>query len=113
MSNNKVTLIGHLGGDPAIIEKDDKLFAAFSMATTESYKDKEDNWQNKEPVWHRIICFSNNTVELARAFKKGARVEVTGALSYRPFEIKQRGKKPVKKQEATVIAYNVEARPLS
>lgn len=109
--NNKVTLIGNLGGDVKVIEGE-KLFAAFSMATQDSYIGEDNKRVNKDSVWHRIIIFSPVTVEKAKQFKKGDRVEVNGSLSYRPFEVKDGGEKPVKKQEATVIVHAIEARPL-
>lgn len=110
-SNNKVTLIGNLGGDVKVIEGE-KLFAAFSMATQDSYQDENKQWVQKDSVWHRIIVFSPALVEKIKDYKKGNRVEINGSLSYRPFEVNDGGDKPIKKQEATIIAHAVEARPL-
>lgn len=54
---NKVILVGHLGRDPEIMTFDNGTKkATFSMATTESYRDKEGNWQ-EQTEWHNIVLW--------------------------------------------------------
>ena len=109
--NNTVKLIGNLGDKVRVVEKDDKMFSAFSLATHDSYKDKEGNYQQKAAIWHNVLVFNPKLVELSKTFEKGARIEVNGSLSYRPFKFKENGK-PRVKHEASVIAQSIDPAPL-
>lgn len=54
---NKVILVGNLGKDPEVMTYDNGVKrAAFSLATTESYKDKEGNWVD-QTEWHNIVLW--------------------------------------------------------
>jgi len=54
---NKVILVGNLGKDPEVMTYDNGVKrAAFSLATTESYKDKEGNWV-EQTEWHNIVLW--------------------------------------------------------
>jgi len=54
---NKVILVGHLGKDPDVMTFDNGTKkASFSMATTESYRDKDGNWQD-QTEWHNIVLW--------------------------------------------------------
>lgn len=110
--NNVVILTGNLGGEARILDNNGKLFAAFSIATQDSYKDENEEYQQKESVWHNVLVFSPKLVELSKAFKKGSRLEVTGSLSYREFAHKPKGGKTIKKREASIIARKIEPKPL-
>jgi single stranded DNA-binding protein len=110
--NNTVKLIGNTGSEVKIIEKEGKSFAAFSLATTDSYKDKEtEEWKDKETQWHDVIAFNPSLIEELKAFKKGTRLEVTGSLSYRTYEVTEEGK-TFNRKEASIIAQKVEQAPL-
>ncbi len=113
--NNTVTLVGNITGEARIHDKNNKLFAAFSIATKDSYKDKDnDEWKDKKTEFHSCLVFKPETVQLMKSFKKGARLEVQGTLSYREFEIKVKGQvKPIKKKEATIIAHKIEPKPIA
>ncbi len=106
--NNTVTLIGNLGSEVKIIEGENKTFASVSIATTDSYQDDNENWVQKEPVWHNLISFSPRVIANLKTFKKGARIKVTGSLSYRSFQTKLEDGKLVNKQEASIIVYKIE-----
>ena len=110
--NNTVTLTGNMGSEARLIDKEGKLFAAFSLATTDSYKDEHDKWHDQETIWHDILAFNPRVVEQVKALKKGTRLQITGSLSYRPFETLTEQGKTVKKNEATVIAHRTELKPL-
>lgn len=112
-TNNQVILTGNIDKEPRIYDKDGKLFAAFSIATKDTYKDKNDEWRDKGTVWHNVLVFKPDVVEMAKEFKKGARLEVTGSISYREFSQKVKGGKAVKKREASIIAYKIEPKPLA
>ena len=54
---NKVILVGNLGKDPEVMTYENGVKrAAFSLATTESYKDKEGNWV-EQTEWHNIVLW--------------------------------------------------------
>lgn len=109
--NNTVKLTGNIGNEPRIIETETNTFASFSIATTDSYKDEDDNWQNKETIWHDVIVFNPKVIEMLKSLKKGTRLELIGSLSYRPFEIEVGGK-TINKKEVSVIANKIEQVPL-
>ncbi|MCG8328675.1 MAG: single-stranded DNA-binding protein [Chitinophagales bacterium] len=111
-NNNTVKLVGNIGSEAHIIKTEERTFASFSIATTDSYKDQDDNWLEKDTIWHNLVAFNPKLVEALKAFKKGTRLEVTGSLSYRDFQIEDNGR-PITKKEASIVAYKVEQAPLT
>ncbi len=101
-----------MGSEARIIDTEEKSFAAFSLATTDSYLDKDGHWQEKQTLWHDIIVFNPNLIEVVKSFKTGTRLKITGSLSYRPFEYKIGRNKKVMKKEAGIIAREIELAPL-
>ncbi|MBV6439678.1 MAG: single-stranded DNA-binding protein [Haliscomenobacteraceae bacterium CHB4] len=82
---NKVTLIGHLGGDPEIRHLENgTAVGRFSLATNENYKDKEGNWQT-QTEWHNIVVWRELAERAEKQLKKGMQVYVDGKISYRKF----------------------------
>ncbi|MEL6751726.1 MAG: single-stranded DNA-binding protein, partial [Pseudomonadota bacterium] len=58
-SVNKVILIGNLGRDPEIRRtQDGKAIANFSIATSETWKDRNTGERREKTEWHRIACFN-------------------------------------------------------
>lgn len=111
--NNTVILTGNMGSEARLIETEANRFAAFSLATTDSYQDQDGNWQEKETLWHNIIAFSPTAIETVKHFKKGTRLKITGSLSYRPFEIYDADGEIFTKKEASIIIRQVEVAPLA
>jgi single stranded DNA-binding protein len=109
---NTVTLIGNIGDEVRIIDTGDKTFASLSIATSDSYKDKEGNFQNKATIWHQVIVFNPILIKALEAYKKGTRLKITGSLSYRDFEALSENGVTIKKREASIIAGKVEQAPL-
>lgn len=110
--NNTVELIGNIGSKVKIIETETSTFASFSIATTDSYQDKEtEEWKERETIWHDVVAFNPKLIEALKAFDKGARLKITGTLTYRPFSVQLDGK-TFDKREASVIARKVEQAPL-
>ena len=72
-SINKVILLGRLGSDPEIrVSQDGNKIARLSLATSESWKDKETNEKKEKTEWHRIVIFSKGLSDVAeRYLKKG------------------------------------------
>jgi single-strand DNA-binding protein len=91
---NKVTLIGHLGGDPETrtIESGSKV-GRFSLATNESYKDKSGEWQN-QTEWHNVVVW-RELAERCERLKKGQLVYVEGKVSSRKYTDKDGVEKSV------------------
>jgi single-strand DNA-binding protein len=84
-SVNKATLIGHLGKDPEIRSfQDGGRVAHFSIATSESWKDKESGERKERTEWHRVSVTSEGLVGVAEKYlKKGSKVYVEGKLETR------------------------------
>ena len=84
-SVNKVILVGNLGNDPEIRStQDGKEIANFSLATTESWKDKNSGERKDKTEWHRVVIFNQALVNIAKQYlKKGAKVSLEGALQTR------------------------------
>ncbi|EBM5747182.1 single-stranded DNA-binding protein [Salmonella enterica] len=81
---NKVCLIGFVGQDPEIRYTTDKQpVAVFSVATGDSWKDKETGETKERTQWHRIVVY-NKLAEIAAAhLKKGTQVYLEGRLQVR------------------------------
>jgi single-strand DNA-binding protein len=89
-SLNKVSLIGLLGADPVIKEKDNNKMAFFSLATSESWKDKDTGEYKDKTEWHKIVIYNNNIAKMVENnLKKGNKVYVEGALTYRKYQDNQ------------------------
>lgn len=84
-SLNKVTLIGNLGKDPEIRSTNDgKEIATFSVATTESWRDRTSGEKKERTEWHRIVVFNDGLVNVIKNYvKKGSKLYIEGALQTR------------------------------
>lgn len=84
-SLNKVTLIGNLGNDPEIrATKDGKELANFSLATSETWKDRVTGERKEKTEWHRIVVFSEGLVNVVKNYvKKGSKLYIEGQLQTR------------------------------
>jgi single-strand DNA-binding protein len=88
---NKVQLIGNLGGDPDIRRtQDGRPIANFSIATSETWRDKATGERKEKTEWHRVVIFSEGLAKVAEQYlKKGAKVYVEGALQTRKWTDQQ------------------------
>tara|TARA_R110002126_G_scaffold113348_2_gene251836 strand:- start:745 stop:1179 length:435 start_codon:yes stop_codon:yes gene_type:complete len=90
MSLNKVTLIGNLGKDPEIRStKDGKEIASFSIATTESWKDKQTSERKDKTEWHNITAFGAVVGVIKNYVKKGSKLYIEGKLETSKYTDKQ------------------------
>ena len=82
-SLNKVFLIGRLGNDPDIKStQNGKSVAILSLATSESWKDKNTGEKKEKTEWHRVVIFNEGLVNVVQKYlKKGAQVYVEGQIS--------------------------------
>ena len=87
-SLNKVLLIGRLGADPEIKQMvNGKSVARFSLATSNTWKDKNSGEKKEKTEWHRIVIFNEGLVKVVQQYvKKGANVYVEGQLSTRKWK---------------------------
>lgn len=83
---NRVTLIGNLGNDAELKTfGDGNSVLNFSVATSEKWKDKEGNKQEKTE-WHRCKLFGKRAPALANHLLKGTKVAVIGSIETRSYE---------------------------
>lgn len=84
-SVNKVILIGNLGKDPEIRSfQNGGRVASFSIATSESWKDKSSGEKKERTEWHRVSVFNEHLVAIVESYlKKGAKVYIEGQLETR------------------------------
>ncbi|MBK8165681.1 MAG: single-stranded DNA-binding protein [bacterium] len=84
---NKVIIIGNLGRDPEIKYTQSNVpVANFSVATTESWKDKNSGeWQEKTE-WHRVVAWRHLAERAERYLRKGKQVYVEGRLETRKWQ---------------------------
>lgn len=87
-SLNKVTLIGNLGADPDVrTMQNGGEVCNLSVATTESWKDKNSGERRDKTEWHRVVVFSPGLVNVCKNYlKKGSKVYLEGALETRSWE---------------------------
>ena len=87
-SLNKVLLIGRLGADPEVKQMvNGKSVARLSLATSQSWKDKNTGEKKEKTEWHRIVVFNEGLVNVVQQYlKKGAQVYVEGQLSTRKWK---------------------------
>lgn len=84
---NKVILVGNLGNDPETrFMPNGNPVTNISIATSESWKDKQSGQQQERTEWHRIVFF-NRLAEIAGEYlKKGSKVYIEGALRTRQWD---------------------------
>ena len=87
-SLNKVTLIGNLGNDPEIRSMNNGgKVATLSIATSESWKDKNSGEKREKTEWHRVVIFGDGLVRVAENYlKKGSKVYIEGSLQTRKWQ---------------------------
>ncbi|MGX0962799.1 single-strand DNA-binding protein [Bradyrhizobium japonicum] len=84
-SVNKVILVGNLGKDPEIRRtQDGRPIANLSIATSETWRDKNSGERKEKTEWHRVVIFNEGLCKVAEQYlKKGAKVYIEGALQTR------------------------------
>jgi single-strand DNA-binding protein len=103
-SVNKAILIGNLGADPELrYTPGGQAVASFSMATTERFKNK-DGEQQERTEWHNIVCWSR-TAEIANEYlKKGSPVYIEGRIQYRSYDDKD----GIKRYRTDIVAQRLQ-----
>ena len=87
-SGNKVILVGNIGNDPEVksMQSGDKV-CNFSVATSESWKDKATGERKERTEWHRVVVFNQGLINVCENYlKKGTKVYVEGQVETRNYE---------------------------
>jgi single-strand DNA-binding protein len=94
-SVNKVILVGNLGKDPEIRSfQNGGRVASFSIATSESWKDKASGERKEKTEWHRISVLNDKLVEVVERYvKKGSKLYIEGQLETRKWTDKDGNEK--------------------
>lgn len=89
-SINKVVILGNLGRDPEVRSaQDGSKIVSFSVATTESWKDKVSGGRQSRTEWHRIVVFNPNLADVCEKYlRKGSKVYLEGQLQTRKWQDK-------------------------
>ena len=92
-SLNKVLLIGRLGADPEIKQMvNGKSVARLSLATSQTWKDKNTGEKKEKTEWHRVVIFNEGLVNVVQQYlKKGAQVYLEGQLTTRKWKDESSG----------------------
>jgi single-strand DNA-binding protein len=100
---NKVTLVGNLGKDPEVkhLESGSSV-ARIKLATNESYRDKDGNWQNLTE-WHTVIAWRELAKKAEKDLKKGSLVYVEGKLRTRSYKDSAGIEKLITEVEAVML----------
>jgi single-strand DNA-binding protein len=90
-SVNKVILVGNLGRDPEIRStQDGTKIANLSLATSETWRDKNSGERKERTEWHRVVIFNDRLVDVVEKYvKKGSKLYIEGALQTRKWTDKE------------------------
>jgi single-strand DNA-binding protein len=87
---NKVILVGNLGKDPETrYMPNGKAVTNFSIATSESWKDKQTGEQREQTEWHNIVMYDRLAEIAAEYLRKGSQVYIEGKLRTRKWQDKE------------------------
>ena len=86
-SVNKVILVGNLGRDPEVRHtQDGKPIVNLSIATSETWRDRNTGERKEKTEWHRVVIFNENLAKVAEQYlKKGSTVYIEGQLQTRKY----------------------------
>lgn len=90
-SVNKVILVGNLGRDPEIrsMNSGDKV-CNLSLATSESWNDKNSGERQERTEWHRVVIFDQRLIDVVEKYvKKGSKLYIEGQLQTRKWTDQQ------------------------
>jgi single-strand DNA-binding protein len=94
-SVNKAIIIGNVGKDPEIrsMQSGDTV-ASFSIATSESWKDKTSGERKEKTEWHRVSCFNQGLNKVIEKYvKKGSKIYIEGQIETRKWTDKDGAEK--------------------
>jgi len=84
---NKVILIGNLGADPEVrYTPSNTAVCNISLATTETWRDKQTGEQQEKTEWHRVVLFSRLGEIAGEYLRKGSKIYIEGRLQTRKWQ---------------------------
>ncbi len=83
---NKLILIGNVGKQPEIKGEGDRRVAKFSLATSESWRDKATGEKKTRTEWHNIVVFGGLVKIVEKFVNKGGKVAIVGSVRTRDYE---------------------------
>ena len=84
---NKVIIVGNVGGDPEVRAlPNGSAVTNISIATSESWKDKQTGEKQERTEWHRVVCFNRLGEIVGEYVKKGSKIYVEGSLRTRKWQ---------------------------
>jgi single-strand DNA-binding protein len=84
---NRVTIIGNLGGDPEVkYMPNGNAVTNITVATSESWKDKDTGQQQERTEWHKIVFFNKLAEIVGEYLRKGSKIYIEGALRTRKWQ---------------------------
>ncbi|HCT8044157.1 TPA: single-stranded DNA-binding protein [Pseudomonas aeruginosa] len=87
---NRVTLVGNVGGDPEVrYTADGRAVANITLATSETWKDKQTGQQKERTEWHRVVFFGRLAEIVGEYVGKGTLLFVEGSLRTRKWKDKE------------------------
>jgi single-strand DNA-binding protein len=87
---NKVILIGNVGVDPEVrYLPNGNAVATISLATSESWKDKNTGEKQDRTEWHRVVCFNRLGEIVGEYVRKGSKLYIEGSLRTRKWQDQQ------------------------
>lgn len=87
---NKVILIGNLGQDPEVkFLQSSSAVANFTLATSESWRDKQSGEMKEKTEWHRVVVFGKLAEIAGEYLRKGSQVYIEGQLQTRKWQDQQ------------------------
>ncbi len=87
---NKVILVGNIGGDPEVrYMPNGNAVATLSLATSETWKDKDTGNKQERTEWHRVVCFNRLGEIVGEYVRKGSKLYVEGSLRTRKWQDQQ------------------------
>jgi single-strand DNA-binding protein len=103
-SVNKVILVGNVGKDPEVKYTPSGMpVARFSVATSENYKDRNDEWQERTE-WHSIVAWQRLAEIVGEYVKKGAKLYIEGRLQTSSWEDRESGSR---KYRTEIVARDI------
>ncbi len=109
---NKVILVGNLGRDPEVRHLENGgMVARFSVATNESRRDKDGQWQ-KYTEWHDVTAWGVLAERVAQQFHKGSLVYIEGRITHRKWQDKD-GRERYSTDIIAIVMRNLEKREKS
>jgi len=106
---NSVKLIGNVGAEVNVMNFESGKKASFSLATTDTYTDKN-NQEVKNTAWHNVIAWGKIAETCETLFSKGKRVSIEGKINYRNYTNSQNQKVYVTEIQAFKVEEYVAAK---